>query len=74
MATLISWICRVDHSIPDRRDHLPSSTLHDGEWACCLKGGDGDHVWDAIDPVPIEMLRVYRHRSQGTPVAEARMK
>lgn len=74
MAALISWVCSVDHSVPDRRDYLSSITLHDGQWAYCLQGGSSDHTWHAIEPAPVEMLRVRRHISQGSPIEEARTK
>lgn len=74
MAALISWVCNLDHGVPDRRDYLPSVTLHDGKWAYCLQGGDGDHTWCAIEPAPIEMLSVRHRGSQGSPSEEVHTK
>lgn len=74
MAALISWICRVDHGILDRRDYLPSCTLHAGKWAYCLQGGNRDHAWEATEPAPIEMLHVRRHVSEGASMQEAHAK
>lgn len=74
MAALIAWLCRVDHSDPDCSDHLPKLTLHHGDWAYCSHGGSRDHQWNAIEPSPIEMLRVRHYASEGSATQEVRPK
>lgn len=76
MPALISWVCDVDHHVshdrPDRNDCPASVTINNGQWACCLHGGDRGHTWAPIKPTHIERLRVGYHIAHRSPADEAR--
>jgi hypothetical protein len=50
------------HSVCVRPQHRASVagdrtlTVHDGEWAYCPDGADGEHDWKAIVPVSLDDL------------------
>lgn len=61
MAALISWVCRSDHPVQERSEYVPMITVNEGNWAFCLRGGDSEHKWDAIEPAAVESLRFLRN-------------
>ena len=60
MAALISWVCRADHPVQEGGEYVPMVTLNEGNWAFCVRGGDSEHKWDAIEPAAVESLRFLR--------------
>jgi hypothetical protein len=45
-------------------------TVHAGEWAFCPSGADGDHDWQAIQPIGLETLaRMVRARAEPRPAS-----
>ena len=58
MAALISWVCRADHPAQERSEYVPTITVNEGNWAYCVRGGDSEHDWVAIDPAAVESLRL----------------
>lgn len=69
MAALISWVCRADHPAQERSEYVPMITVNEGNWAFCLRGGDSEHKWDAIDPAPVESLRFRRNIAPEASIA-----
>ena len=61
MAALISWVCRADHPVQERSEYVPIITINERKWAFCVRGGDGRHDWQAIEPAPVESLRLLRN-------------
>lgn len=66
MAALISWVCRVDHTVEPSEDLGPTVTIHRGAWAYCPRGTSAeDCVWEASPPTPYEQMR-NRRPSEAT--------
>ena len=61
VAAVISWVCRADHPVQERSEYVPMITVNEGRWAFCVRGGDGEHKWDPIEPTAVESLRFRRN-------------
>lgn len=72
MAALISWVCRADHPVQERSEYVPMITVNEGRWAYCLRGGDSEHKWDAIEPTAVESLRFRRYMAPDLSAAALR--
>lgn len=57
MNALISWVCRVDHAAQTGDEYLALITVHEHNWAYCIRGGASRHRWERIEPTAVEMIR-----------------
>lgn len=64
MAALISWVCRVDHTVKAGQQLRTTVTVYRGAWAYCPQGSFTDCIWQATEPTPYEQLRSVRRPSE----------
>ena len=58
MTHLIELVCRKDHGASERQDFSPVLTVYERKWGWCVNSGDSNHVWDAVEPLSLDELRL----------------
>jgi hypothetical protein len=69
MSVRIHSLCvRPEHR--GSRNSLRLVTVHAGEWAFCPSAAEGDHDWQAVEPIGLETLaRTVRTRADAQPAS-----
>ena len=67
VGTAIEFLCVAAHEVRDQS----AVTVHEGRWAYCASGGNGEHTWEAILPTPLAELQRRRHLERASKGAVA---